>query len=110
MAAKRDGAAFAGRRGQVARQFGRRSVHLPAQVPIQHSTLMQARFFVGRQSVLAPQSGRRVVLILVVPVVSNLLVVFVKLGMALLVLTASLSPVLGQSRAACQNRAGSRDQ
>jgi hypothetical protein len=51
-------------------------------------------------------------LVLVVPVARHLLVVLVKLGLTLLVLTASLSPVLCQSRTAGQgqNRGGSRSQ
>ena len=100
MAAHRDVAVVAWRRSQAACQVGRCSVHLPAQVRIHHSAFMQARFLVGRQSVLVPEPCRRVGLILVVPVVRHLLVVFVKLGMTLLVLTASLSPVLCNSRAA----------
>jgi hypothetical protein len=68
---------------------------------------MQARFLVGRQSVLVPQPSRRMGLVLVVPVARHLLVVLVKLGMTLLV-----SPILCKNRAAGQgqNRGGSHSQ
>src|ERR1017187_9702371 len=112
MAADRDVAVVAWRRRQAARQIGRRRVHLPSQTLVQHHALMQARFLVGRQSVLVPEPCRRMGLVLVVPVARHLLVVLVKLGLTLLVLTASLSPVLCQSRTAGQgqNRGGSRSQ
>jgi hypothetical protein len=100
MASHRDVAVVAWRSRQAASQIGRRRVHLPAQVFIQYGALMQARFLVGRQSVLAPEPCRRVGLILVVPVVRHLLVVFVKLGMGLAVLITSL----------CQSRTGGQDE
>ena len=93
------------RRRQAARQIGRRRVHLPSQTLVQHHALMEARLLVGRQPVPAPQSCRRMSLVLVVPVAGHLLVVVVELGMTLLV-----SPVLCESRASAQgqNRDGSR--
>jgi hypothetical protein len=79
-------------------------MHFPAEVLIQHGPLMQARFLIGRQSVLFSEPCRRVVLMLVVPVVRRLLVVFVKLRLVLAVLIASLPTVL------CPSNAGGQDE
>jgi hypothetical protein len=109
MAADRNVAMVAWGWRQAARKIGRCRVHLSSQVLVQHCALMQPRFLVGRQSILIPESCRRMGLILLIPVVRYLLVVLVKLSMTLLVLTTSLSPVLCKSRAANlgQNRRGS---
>ena len=56
MAAERDVTVVAWRRRQAARQIGRCGVHLLSQVLVQHGALMQARFLVGRQSVLVPEA------------------------------------------------------
>jgi hypothetical protein len=103
MAADSNVAMVAWRRRQAARQIGRSGVHLPAQVLIQHRALMQARFFVGRQPVLVPETCGGMGLILVVPVVRDLLVVFVKMGLVLAVLIASLPAVLCKSSTASQD-------
>src|ERR1039457_6541940 len=112
MAADRDVAVVAWGRRQAARQIGRYRVHLPSQTLVQYRALMQARFLVGRQSILVPEPYRRMGLVLLVPIARHLLVVLVKLGMTLLVLIASLSPVLCKSGAAGQgqNRGRSRSQ
>jgi hypothetical protein len=56
LAADRDVTVVAWRRRQAARQIGRCGVHLLSQVLVQHGALMQARFLVGRRSVLVPEA------------------------------------------------------
>jgi hypothetical protein len=56
MAADRDVTVVAWRRRQAARQIGKCGVHLLSQVLVQHGALMQARFLVGRRSVLVPEA------------------------------------------------------
>ena len=110
MPADSDVAVVSWRWRQAARQIRRCRVYLPSQILVQHRSLTQARFLVRRQSILVPESCRRMRLILAVPVVRHLLVVLVKLRMTLLVLTVTLSPVLCQRRASSQgqNHGGSR--
>ena len=66
-------------------QVGWYGVHLPAQIFVQHGALVQTRFLIGGQSILFPEPCRWVVLVLVGPIASHLLVVFVKVaGLAVL--------------------------
>ena len=104
MAANCDVAVIAGRSRQAARQIGRRRVHLSAEILIQYGAIMQARLLIRRQPILFPEPSRRVVLMLVVPIVRHLLVVFVKPRLVLAVLIASPPAVL------CKSSAGGQDE
>jgi len=70
-------------------QIGGSGVRLSAQVRVQHLALTQAPFLFWRQSVPFPEPGRRVRLVLFVPVARHLLIVLIKL-----VMVSSVSIVL----------------
>ena len=64
---------------QLACQIPRGSVHFVPQTSIEHSSFPEARFLVGREPILRSKSGRRIILMFVVPVMRYLLIVFVEL-------------------------------
>ncbi len=63
----------------MAREIPRGRVDLVAQTTIEHGAFPDPRFLVRREAILFSQAGRRIILMLVVPVMHHLLIVLVEL-------------------------------
>jgi hypothetical protein len=79
---------------QLAREIPWGSVHLVPQTSIEHGAFAEARFLVRRESILFTKAGRRIILMLVVPVVRHLLIVFAELLTVSSILAIPLSAIL----------------
>jgi hypothetical protein len=75
-------------RRQIALQVVGDWMYFLTQVLIQHGTLPQARFLIGVEPILVPESSGRIVLVLVVPVSGRLTILVIKLCVTLAILAA----------------------
>jgi hypothetical protein len=92
-------AVMRGRRRQLARQIRRQAVLALPQVAVHGTPWRETAFLFGRQPILGPQSPRRMIAMLLVPIVGHLSVVIVELRMVLAVsLLASGSLLLSEDR------------
>src|SRR5665811_1100496 len=88
---------------QLTREIARGRMHLVPQTSIEHGAFPEARFLVRRESILFPQASRRIVLMLVVPVMRHLLIVFVESWAILAVLAISLTILSDEKTSARTN-------
>ena len=77
-------------------EIRRRRMHFLAKILVKRSTLTKAGLLIGGQSILRPKACRRVVLVLVVPIMRDLLIVLAKLYIVLSLPVVSLVTILPQ--------------